>query len=31
MLYSRSNRLFYYTFPVPDSNHNYEIDFAGML
>ena len=27
MLYSQGNRLFYYTFPVQDSNHNYEIDF----
>ena len=27
MLISQGNKLFYYTFPVPDSNHNYEIDF----
>lgn len=27
ILYSQGNKLFYYTFPVPNSNHNYEIDF----
>ena len=27
MLYAEGNELFYYTFPVPNSNHNYEVDF----
>ncbi len=27
ILYGLGNKLFYYTFPKENSNHNYEIDF----
>ena len=27
MLYAKGNKLFYYTFPKENSNHNYEVDF----